>query len=375
MAEQMFTPSGLAIPPQAAQAGGGSWSYDAGSKSWSSQPAAAPGTAPAGGANASGMPLDLNSILSQFTSMNQTAGAQNPFAAVIAQLNAAKAARQQQIEGQFTGAKDEAAEQGKFRTAGAESMAARFTGPSFSSFAQGLVQKEIMASDKRMKDLESAKAQALNDLDANYLEKIGTMQMQEMERQDQLRQAAVGNALQYMNMQLNQKNFDTQNDPANLRYKALLDKYPTAGINMGDTPEQVAAKLQNIPMTPMEKAQLQNELRLAKGGNGGGGTGTQPGAFYEEATVISGKLKDGTMTWGNAWNYLKARYPSMSNEQIDGALGKYPAAPTAAAPTSTRTTSTRTPAPKQPGYMEQIQANSQQEGYTNWLDSLSSMFK
>lgn len=82
-----------------------------------------------------------------------------------------------------------------------------------------------------------------------------------------------------------------------------------------------------------EKSLLQDESQFARNlafqqaeaarpRGGGGGGGAAPGSFYEEAAVISEKLNANQISWGNAWNYLKAKYPNMTNQQIDEALGK-----------------------------------------------------
>jgi hypothetical protein len=79
-----------------------------------------------------------------------------------------------------------------------------------------------------------------------------------------------------------------------------------------------------------QQRQFNNPRRT---GGPGGGDKSGPGAFYEEADVLYGRLQKGETTWGNAWNYLKAKYPSMTNAQIDDALGKAAATtPAASAP-------------------------------------------
>lgn len=72
----------------------------------------------------------------------------------------------------------------------------------------------------------------------------------------------------------------------------------------------------------LRNAQIQDILNPKKTGSG---SSVKAYEMYDEASNLKTKLDAGTISWGNAWNYLKNKYPSFSNAEIDNALGKSPA--------------------------------------------------
>jgi len=93
-----------------------------------------------------------------------------------------------------------------------------------------------------------------------------------------------------------------------------MSKYADAGITMKDTLAQATAKLKNSKI-------YKEQVRPPVGSSNTSGLTKEQQAVvddFDAARVELASSKD----WGKVWNTMKMKYPDMTNEEIDGALGK-----------------------------------------------------
>lgn len=247
---------------------------------------------PAGGGateSSSGI-MDFKSAQDMFA----PATAVSPFDESLAATRAAQAAARGRIRGQFGELKEEEEATGKFRTAGAEALGARFTGRGLSTFMKGMVDKEIDRSEKALAKLEKYEAEAIANLDADFAGKIADLKYKELIRQDTLRQQSVTNAFQLMNTQMSME----QMTPEYRRFNSLLNDplAVRAGVTPEDSPEEIQRKLDAAPRTEEERLQIQ----LLKAKISEAYSSTQPGQSGDAAAFYATAFSQGISPTGIA---------------------------------------------------------------------------
>ena len=228
-----------------------------------------------------GLPASFAAALGQFN-----APANSPFADLIAQAKQIAAMRRGQIEKDYVGYESEAKATGERNVAGAQSLGARFVGPGLDTFMDSFVASKVAESDKRLKDLGSAKDKALNDADINMLESINNLSIKEMERNDMLRQRQVDNAFKMMDVTMRQKEMS----PEYLKMKAVFSdaELLRVGVTETDTPEQIQAKLGKDPEYKLRLQKLQADINASNRSNRG--TPGAPGLSTADHKAITDAL-------------------------------------------------------------------------------------
>lgn len=220
-----------------------------------------------GESSSSKLPNSFAKAMSQFDIPST-----NPFADLIASAQQINQQRKAAIESDYATIRTEAEQTGRMGIEGAKATASRFSGAGLDTFMDSFVSSKVAESDKRLKDIQSAKDTALANADTELLTTLSNIQLKEIERNDSLRERQINNAFKLMDTQARERELD----PEYRRFSALLEKYPQAGIEIGDDEATIAQKLAAMPLTAKEKADMEYTLALSRQ-VGRGGTGSSSG--------------------------------------------------------------------------------------------------